>query len=251
MRRFLTPRAGGAALIAGGGGSTGAALVELAVARGHVPLVADLDLDAARAIAARHGGLALGLDVRDPAMWANALANAAAQAGGLALMINVARARPAPETRDEAAAENIRLIMETNFFGATLGAEAARATMAANGGGAIVHRVGAEAWAGFQGRPGEAAAAHALRAWHLSSAARFAQAGVRTTLLGVGPFKPGAPAPSPREVAAAAFWAVDRRKSIFLTPDDWAARRLRVRGALAEVGPAAPDRAALDPAREK
>ena len=77
-------------LVTGGAGGIGAATVALALRHGHKAAVADVDLDAARAVVARVEGdaVALELDVRERASWEHALDAVWERFGGLDVLVS-------------------------------------------------------------------------------------------------------------------------------------------------------------------
>lgn len=234
MSRPLAIKPPGVALVAGGGGATGAALAALMARRGLHVVIGDRDIARAQAVAGGCGGLATGLDVTDPAMWDNALAVAEGLPGGLRVLAVLAR--PAGHGDDET--DNPRQVaawFETLVSGPAQGIARTRALWGGRT-GAVLARTGPAAWMPEQGNAARAAAEHALRAWLLSEAPRARRQGVMMTLVGSGPFKAGLPSVRPDEVAAAGLWALERGRHLMMAPEGWDAWRWRVRGALADSG---------------
>ena len=207
----------------------GAAFARALARRTTAIVAADLDLEAARRTAAAARGLAIGLDVCDPAMWTHALATARATADGPVLVVCVARApEMTPETNDWS---SIRLIHETNCLGGMLALRLAMDSLREPSASGLILRVGPGAWAPLAEAPARSAADQALRAHHAAMSGPARRAGLRTTLVTQGPFKPGGSPPSADETAAAALWAMDRGRSEIAVPDGWHARRWKARGA--------------------
>jgi NAD(P)-dependent dehydrogenase (short-subunit alcohol dehydrogenase family) len=125
------------ALVTGGAGGIGAALAAALAARGYRVAVADLDEPAAAAVADLVGGVAVGLDVSDPAANHAAVARTVAEFGRLdvvALNAGVT-AGPADGPLDLAA---YRRIVGVNTDGVVFGVDAAVPALRATGGGTIL-----------------------------------------------------------------------------------------------------------------
>jgi len=86
---------GQAALVTGGGSGLGAATAAKLVARGAKVAILDVNLDAAKAVAAKIGGLAIGCDVTDDKATAAAIGEARAAHGPARILINCAGVGPA------------------------------------------------------------------------------------------------------------------------------------------------------------
>lgn len=98
------PDPGRTALVTGGGGGIGSAASEALARRGFRVVVADLDLDAATAVARSCDGLSLSIDVTDPGSVARAVARVHDVLGAVDVLVNCVgwdRLRPFVET-DEA-----------------------------------------------------------------------------------------------------------------------------------------------------
>ena len=86
---------GQAAIVTGGGSGLGAATAAKLVARGAKVAILDVNLDAAKAVAAKIGGLAIGCDVTDDKATAAAIGEARAAHGPARILINCAGVGPA------------------------------------------------------------------------------------------------------------------------------------------------------------
>lgn len=129
-------------LITGGAKGIGGAAAEAMVAEGASVLIADIDLEGAKALALKLGDKAAAttLDVREPDQWAAAVKVCTETFGGLDVLVNNAGFGgghiESLETLDH---ETIRQIVDVNFIGAVLGHQAVVSSMRASGGGSIVN----------------------------------------------------------------------------------------------------------------
>jgi NAD(P)-dependent dehydrogenase (short-subunit alcohol dehydrogenase family) len=125
------------ALVTGGAGGIGAVLSAALAGRGYRLMVADLDEPAAVAVADEVGGIAVGLDVADPAANQAAVARTLAEYGRLdvvALNAGVSSGQ-AGGPLDLAA---YRRIVGINLDGVVFGVDAALPALRATGGGTIL-----------------------------------------------------------------------------------------------------------------
>jgi short-subunit dehydrogenase len=139
MRRGIEVQGASAAVTGAGNGIGRAIALRLAGAGARVA-VGDIDLEAARAVAAEIGesALAVAVDVADPAAFAAFLDAAEARNGPLSLMVNNAgvdwigpfHAEPDEVTRRE---------IEINLYGAILGSKLALSRMLPRGSGHLVN----------------------------------------------------------------------------------------------------------------
>ncbi|MEN3359645.1 MAG: hypothetical protein V7637_3627 [Mycobacteriales bacterium] len=125
------------ALITGGAGGIGAALAGALSGRGYRVAVTDVDGAAAMAVAERVGGLALGLDVTDPAANRAAVATVTAEYGRLDVIALNAGVTTGyvPGPLNLAA---YRRIVGVNLDGVVFGVDAALPALRAAGGGSIL-----------------------------------------------------------------------------------------------------------------
>ncbi|MEQ8842007.1 MAG: SDR family NAD(P)-dependent oxidoreductase [Acidimicrobiales bacterium] len=132
------------ALVTGGGGGIGEALVVRLAARGAHVVVADVDLDRAAEVAAAVDGSASSFDVADRAAWDLAVADLVAEHGGLDLVALNAGVMSRPKGVDMAGddplewmARRYDLVRSVNLDGVAYGVMATVPHLAAGGGGAI------------------------------------------------------------------------------------------------------------------
>jgi len=125
------------ALVTGGAGGIGAAVAAALAARGHRVVVADLDAEAAEAVAEKIGGLGIGVDVADPAGPAAAVARALDAYGRLDVVaLNAGIGSGLAGADFDLAA--YRRIVGVNLDGVVLGVAAALPALRAADGGSIV-----------------------------------------------------------------------------------------------------------------
>jgi NAD(P)-dependent dehydrogenase (short-subunit alcohol dehydrogenase family) len=132
---------GRVALITGGAGGIGAALAAALAGRGYRVAVADLDETAAGAVAGRVGGLAVGLDVTDPAANRAAVERVLAEYGRLdvvALNAGVSTGHEASTAGAQLDLAAYRRIVGVNLDGVVFGVAAALPALRAAGGGSIL-----------------------------------------------------------------------------------------------------------------
>jgi len=167
----MTPQElrGKVAIVTGGAGGIGRATVELLVAEGANVVVADLDADAGRAVAAQHSDAAAfhQTDVSEAEQVQALVDFAVERFGGLDIMFNNAGIG-SPLTRflhDDLA--DFSRIMNVNLFGVIVGAQRAARYMKDHGGGVIINNASIAAVNAGAGmisyRASKAAIAHATK----------------------------------------------------------------------------------------
>jgi 3alpha(or 20beta)-hydroxysteroid dehydrogenase len=128
------------ALVTGAARGLGAAITAALVRDGARVLACDVLDDFGAEMAAGHGDKVqyTHLDVTDEAGWADAVALAESNFGGLDILVNNAGVTLAA-TFDTAAIEDFRRVMEINYFGTVHGLRAALPALRRREGGAIVN----------------------------------------------------------------------------------------------------------------
>jgi NAD(P)-dependent dehydrogenase (short-subunit alcohol dehydrogenase family) len=185
---------GSAAIVTGGGSGLGAATAERLVAAGARVAVMDINLDAARAVADRIGGIALGGDVADPVAAEEGLAAATKAHGVARILVNCAGVGPAKRVvgRDGpmplAEFERVIRINLTGTFNMIrlFAADLSKAEAFADGErGVILVTASVAAFDGQIGQAAYSASKGAVAAMTLPVAREFAQFGIR--VMGIAP----------------------------------------------------------------
>jgi 3alpha(or 20beta)-hydroxysteroid dehydrogenase len=132
--------AGKTAIVTGGANGLGAAQARALVAEGARVVIADVQVDEGRRVAADLGDRALfsALDVIDPAQWQAAVAAANDRFGPVDVLVNnagIVRRNPI----DQHSLEDFRAVVEVNLIGTFNGIQAVVPGMKAAGGGSIVN----------------------------------------------------------------------------------------------------------------
>jgi 3(or 17)beta-hydroxysteroid dehydrogenase len=131
--------AGKTAFVTGGASGIGRATCRLLVQEGARVVVADIDHERAGAVAAELGpaASALGLDVADPAQWANAMQAVERRFGALNVLVHCA-GMSLLKTVDETTIEEWRQVHAVNLDAIFYGTKAALPLMRRSGAGSIV-----------------------------------------------------------------------------------------------------------------
>ncbi|MCA3248757.1 MAG: SDR family NAD(P)-dependent oxidoreductase [Azospirillum sp.] len=192
--------AGQAALVTGGGSGLGAGTAKALAAAGAKVAVLDVNLDAAKALAAEIGGLALACDVTSAADAEKAVAAAAAAHGPARVLVNCAGIAPAARIVGKdgpLALDAFRKVIEVNLIGTfnltRLAAAGMQSLPADSGGerGLIVMTASVAAFEGQIGQAAYAASKGGVAALVLPAAREFAKSGIR--VMGVAPGLFGTP----------------------------------------------------------
>jgi NAD(P)-dependent dehydrogenase (short-subunit alcohol dehydrogenase family) len=192
----VTPK-GHAALVTGGGSGLGAATAAKLAAAGAKVALLDVNIDAARAVAVKIGGIAIACDVTDADAMADALAQARAQHGAARILINCAGIGPAKRIvgRDgPMPLADFDRVIKVNLIGTFNALRLAATDMARLD--ALVDEergviVAAASVAAFEGQIGQAAYAASkggVAALMLPAARELAQFGIRVCAIAPGIF---------------------------------------------------------------
>jgi 3alpha(or 20beta)-hydroxysteroid dehydrogenase len=172
-------------LVAGGGNGMGAAQARRFAAEGAGVVVADIDEEAARAVAAGIGDSAVGcrLDVREPRQWRAGIELAQRSFGRpVTGMVNNA-ATGDSRTIEELDPNRYRRVLEVNQVGALHGIRACIAPMRAAGGGSIVNNSSVLGLAAFAGVAAYVASKFAVRGLSRVAALELAPDRIRVNCL--------------------------------------------------------------------
>ncbi|HJP29479.1 MAG TPA: SDR family oxidoreductase [Candidatus Latescibacteria bacterium] len=182
--------AGRAALISGGAGAMGAATAQLYAAEGCAVCLADLDLEASQAIAAKiqaDGGqaMAVRLDVRNSAQWNGAVTDAERAFGHLDTLCTFAGANHRVSF-DAQTEEMWRRILDINLTGSFLGTKAMIPALRRAGGGVILFTGSLGSLRQGAGSPAYGVSKAGLVALTRSTAASYAGDNIRCVLVNPG-----------------------------------------------------------------
>ncbi len=181
---------GKVAIITGGGGAMGGAQARLFAAEGAAVCVADLFPEkaekVAREIAAAGGrALAVALDVRQSAQWADAVARTERAFGPVTVLCNNAGAN-VRVSFDEQTEEMWDLVIGTILTGSFLGIKAVVPSMRRAGGGVILNMGSLASIRPGAGSPAYGAAKMGLVALTRSAAASYARDNIRCVIISPG-----------------------------------------------------------------
>ena len=139
-------------LITGGGAGLGEAMARRFAAAGWTPIVADLDLARAEAVAADLGGqaLALAMDVTREEDWQRVAAEVGQRFGTIDVLINNAGVAVGG-TLEETSVEDWRWVLDIDLMGVVIGCKTFAPDMRARGAG---HIINVASFAGFAAAPG-------------------------------------------------------------------------------------------------
>jgi NAD(P)-dependent dehydrogenase (short-subunit alcohol dehydrogenase family) len=188
---------GSAAIITGGASGLGAATAELLAQHGAKIAVLDVNIDGARDVAARLGGLAVRCDVTDDQSAAAAIAEAKARNGSARILINCAGIGPAKRIvgRDgPMPLAEFEKVIAVNLIGTFNMMRLAAADMQgiepqSNGErGMIVSTASVAAFEGQIGQAAYAASKGGVAALTMPAAREFAQFGIRVMAIAPGIF---------------------------------------------------------------
>ncbi|MGW7544788.1 SDR family NAD(P)-dependent oxidoreductase [Streptomyces sp. NPDC054770] len=158
-------------LVTGAAGGIGAAIAELAIARGHRVMLTDVDEDAvmARARALGERAAAQALDIRSHADWSGAFDAARARFGTVDVLVNNAGVTHTGHARALRPQQH-RDIVEINLLGTITGVCTAIERMTAQGHGHIITVCSMTSFLPLPGYATYGGTKHALRAFHHSVA---------------------------------------------------------------------------------
>jgi NADP-dependent 3-hydroxy acid dehydrogenase YdfG len=171
-------------LVTGAAAGIGAAIAELAVARGHRVVLTDIDEQAVQALAGRLGDRAAGcvLDIRDPAAWDKAFDAAQAAFGGVDVLVNNAGIIHTGHARSLSPQQH-RDIVEVNLLGTINGTCAAIERMTAQGHGHVITVCSMTSFLPLPGYATYAGTKHGVRAFHHSVAIEERDGPLRFTIV--------------------------------------------------------------------
>jgi len=188
---------GHAALITGGGSGLGAAAAVKLAARGAKVALLDVNLDAAKAVAGKTGGIAIACDVTRADAMAAAIAEARAAHGAARILVNCAGVGPAKRIvgRDgPMPLEDFERVIKINLIGTFNAMRLAAAGMQTlaplddGERGVIVSTASVAAYEGQVGQAAYAASKGGVVSLMLPAARELAQFGIRVNAIAPGIF---------------------------------------------------------------
>jgi NAD(P)-dependent dehydrogenase (short-subunit alcohol dehydrogenase family) len=192
----VTPK-GHAALVTGGGSGLGAATAAKLAALGAKVALLDVNVEAARAVAADIGGIAIACDVADADLTAAAIAEARSKHGPARILVNCAGIAPAKRIvgRDGAMLlVDFERVIKVNLIGTFNALRLAAADMANldpladDERGVIVSTASVAAFEGQIGQAAYAASKGGVASLMLPAARELAQFGIRVCAIAPGIF---------------------------------------------------------------
>src|SRR3984957_11730021 len=172
------------AIVTGAASGMGAATAELFAAEGAKVVLCDIQRELGQAVAARIGGDAIFryLDIRDDAGWAALVAELRERFGRIDILINNA-AIVGMWPIEEMDVEQARAVVDTNVFGALLGAKNVAPVMRRAGKGVIINLSSLTGVIGMNGLAAYSASKWAVRGLSRSLALELGPAGIRVCAL--------------------------------------------------------------------
>jgi 3alpha(or 20beta)-hydroxysteroid dehydrogenase len=172
------------AIVTGAAGGVGAATAELFAAEGAKVVLCDIQQELGERVAARIGGEAIfrTLDIRDDAAWAALVAELRRRFGRIDILINNA-AIVGMWAIEETDVAHARAVVDTNLFGALLGAKNVAPMMRAAGKGVIVNLSSLTGVLGMNGLSAYSASKWAVRGLSRSLALELGPSGIRVCTL--------------------------------------------------------------------
>lgn len=192
-------------LITGGASGIGAACVSRFARDGARVVVADLDLDLARRVAAGVGGQvrAVRVDVADADEMRDCVDEIARIEGRLDIAVNNAGISGYPALLHETPPELVQRVMATNFFGVFNGMRAEIPAMLGAGGGVIVNMASISAVTGLPFGSAYTASKHAVLGLTRAAALEYSSSGIRVVAVCPGVIDTPITSHLPKEIVEA------------------------------------------------
>jgi 3alpha(or 20beta)-hydroxysteroid dehydrogenase len=204
---------GKVALVTGGARGQGEAEARLFATEGARVVVADVDADGARAVAATLGDAALGvdLDVTDDAAWARVVTDAVTRFGSVDVLVNNAGVGFPPRRLVDEDPDEHRRVLDVNLEGVYLGMRAVTRVMTEHGGGSIVNISSIDGLVGVAGMTSYAASKFAVTGMTRTAALELGRVGIRVNSIHPGVIHTPMVDHAPAETLAALQVVLDRQ----------------------------------------
>ena len=180
--------AGKVALVTGAASGIGEAIATRFALEGCTVVIADIQVDKGRAVAARLGERArfIELDVTSEARWGEAVKQIVQEFGRLDVLVNNAGAASAVQRMDKESPEDFEQIMRLNVTGVWLGIRAAVAPMRSQAGGSIIITSSIDAFMGVAGMTTYVSTKFAVTGMARSAALELGGMGIRVNTIHPG-----------------------------------------------------------------
>jgi 3alpha(or 20beta)-hydroxysteroid dehydrogenase len=189
MNASATRLQGNVVIVSGSAGGQGAAEVRLLSEQGAQVVVADIDDDAGRAVAAGIGAAAIyhHLDVRSESDWRAVLDAAVGAFGRVTALVNNAGISTTPRSIIKTPVDEYRRVIDVNQVGAYTGIHVVAPAIIDAGGGSIVNVSSVNGFVGAWGIAGYVSSKFALRGLTRVASIELARKGVRVNSIHPGP----------------------------------------------------------------
>jgi len=173
--------------ITGAANGIGRKTAELVVAKGHSVVIADIEVETAAALADSLGenALALELDVRDPAMWQDAIETAQSHFGNIHVLVNNAGVMNTGFLLDQTD-EQVRQMMEVNLWGLTCGLRAGARLFLKQNYGHLITIGSMASLVSLKGQAFYSACKHGVRALHYAFAMELEDTPIKFSIIHPG-----------------------------------------------------------------
>ena len=176
------------AIVTGAGSGIGEACAQMLAERGAKVVVADINGDAAEAVAGKlgSGAVPLVVDVSDPESCQNMVDVAVRELGGIDVAVNNAGIAGEQVPTADVTVDGWRKVISVNLDGVFYCMKPELSAMVTHGGGVIVNMASILGSVGFQNAAAYVSAKHAVVGLTKAAALEYASSGVRVVAVGPG-----------------------------------------------------------------